>query len=332
MMDGKMTNNPFISVIVPVYNVGKYLEECLESLVNQTLENIEIICVNDGSTDNSLNVLNEYRKKDKRITVVNKANGGVSSARNIGLRIARGEYIAFVDADDIAEKRLCERAWKEALRGGGIIVFGANIFPPKAVDDEKWLLDTLNVKETVYDVDCEKALFKERCAKPFLWNKCYKRDLIIKNSIWFHEDISLGEDNLFQFMVFPKADKVVFIKDVLYNYRCMRENSAMDRMRRNSEWKIQMHMLIMENVFMSWLGYGILDKYANELYTWCYYFVVREIEISSLPVEKKYKLLKRVETSMKQYGFVLQKEFIDLLVSEEKLLTSDSTVHAEGAS
>ena len=67
MMDGKMTNNPFISVIVPVYNVGKYLEECLESLVNQTLENIEIICVNDGSTDNSLNVLNEYRKKDKRI-------------------------------------------------------------------------------------------------------------------------------------------------------------------------------------------------------------------------------------------------------------------------
>lgn len=131
MMDGKMTNNPFISVIVPVYNVGKYLEECLESLVNQTLENIEIICVNDGSTDNSLNVLNEYRKKDKRITVVNKANGGVSSARNIGLRIARGEYIAFVDADDIAEKRLCERAWKEALRGGVLLCLEQIYFPQK---------------------------------------------------------------------------------------------------------------------------------------------------------------------------------------------------------
>lgn len=333
MMTEMNTNNPFFSVIIPVYNVGKYLEECLESLLNQTLENIEIICINDGSTDNSLSILYEYRKKDKRVIVVNKSNGGVSSARNIGLRIARGEYIVFVDADDIAEKRLCERVWEEEKNtGGGIVVFGANIFPLKTVDNERWLIDTLEVKETVYDVNCEKALFKEKCSKPFLWNKCYKRDLIIKNSIWFHEDISLGEDNLFQFMVFPKADKVVFIKDVLYNYRCMRENSAMDRMRRNSEWKIQMHMLIMENVFMSWLGYGILDKYANELYTWCYYFVVREIEISSLPVEKKYKLLKSVETSMKQYGFVLQEEFIDLLESKEKILMSDDTVLVEGRS
>ena len=102
MMTEMNTNNPFFSVIIPVYNVGKYLEECLESLLNQTLENIEIICINDGSTDNSLSILYEYRKKDKRVIVVNKSNGGVSSARNIGLRIARGEYIVFVDADDIA--------------------------------------------------------------------------------------------------------------------------------------------------------------------------------------------------------------------------------------
>ncbi len=119
MMTEMNTNNPFFSVIIPVYNVGKYLEECLESLLNQTLENIEIICINDGSTDNSLSILYEYRKKDKRVIVVNKSNGGVSSARNIGLRIARGEYIVFVDADDIAEKRLCERVWEEEKNTGG---------------------------------------------------------------------------------------------------------------------------------------------------------------------------------------------------------------------
>ena len=119
MMTEMNTNNPFFSVIIPVYNVGKYLEECLESLLNQTLENIEIICINDGSTDNSLSILYEYRKKDKRVIVVNKSNGGVSSARNIGLRIARGEYIVFVDADDIAEKRLCERVWEEKKNTGG---------------------------------------------------------------------------------------------------------------------------------------------------------------------------------------------------------------------
>ena len=93
-----------ISVIIPVYNAEKYLDKCLESLENQTLEGIEIVCVNDGSKDNSLEVLNRHAEKDKRIKVINQKNAGVSAARNKGIRTARGKYITFVDADDFIKE------------------------------------------------------------------------------------------------------------------------------------------------------------------------------------------------------------------------------------
>ncbi len=91
---------PKVSIIVPVYNVEKYLSTCLDSLINQTLKDIEIICINDGSTDNSLNILNEYAQKDTRIIVINKENSGPGSCRNLGIEKATGEYIQFVDSDD----------------------------------------------------------------------------------------------------------------------------------------------------------------------------------------------------------------------------------------
>ena len=91
---------PKISVIVPVYNVEKYLARCLDSIINQTLADIEIICINDGSTDNSLEILNDYAKKDSRIKIIDQTNAGLSCARNAGMQIAQGEYIGFVDSDD----------------------------------------------------------------------------------------------------------------------------------------------------------------------------------------------------------------------------------------
>ncbi len=164
-----MNKKPIISVIVPVYNVENYLKGCLESLVNQTLYDIEIICVNDGSTDKSLDILNKYRKQDSRIILVNKANEGVSIARNDGLRIAGGGYVVFVDADDYVEKCLCERLYEVIVQTNtDIIVYGAEIFPKKAVEYESWLLDTLKVKKMVYSSNCEKALFNEKCSKPFV--------------------------------------------------------------------------------------------------------------------------------------------------------------------
>ena len=107
---------PKVSVIIPVYNVEQYLRECLDSVVNQTLKDIEIICVNDGSTDNSLVILEEYAAKDERIKIVNKENGGLSSARNCAIPLARGEYIGFVDSDDWIDLDFYEKLYNTAKK------------------------------------------------------------------------------------------------------------------------------------------------------------------------------------------------------------------------
>ena len=97
---------PKISVIVPIFNVEKYLKECLESIINQTFKDIEIICINDGSTDNSLDILNQYAEKDNRIKVITQSNQGLSAARNTGIKYANGEYISFIDSDDYIDTSL----------------------------------------------------------------------------------------------------------------------------------------------------------------------------------------------------------------------------------
>ena len=103
-----------LSVIIPVYNVEEYLNECLDSITNQTLEGIEIICIDDGSTDNSPNLLKEYQKKDQRIKIITKENGGQATARNLGIKEAHGEYIAFIDSDDFIEPEMLEKLYTKA--------------------------------------------------------------------------------------------------------------------------------------------------------------------------------------------------------------------------
>lgn len=113
-----------ISVVVPVYNVEKYLKECIDSIINQTLEDIEIICVNDGSTDSSLEILNDYAKKDSRIIVINKSNSGYGHTMNMGLNAATGEYVGIIESDDFADKNMFEDLYKLAKEYDADIVKG----------------------------------------------------------------------------------------------------------------------------------------------------------------------------------------------------------------
>ena len=114
---------PKVSVIVPVYNVEKYIDKCLESLVNQTLKDIEIIIVNDGSTDNSIKIVEEYKEKYKnKIIYLEKENGGLSDARNYGIQYAKGEYIAFLDSDDYVDRKMYEKLYNKAIENNSDIV------------------------------------------------------------------------------------------------------------------------------------------------------------------------------------------------------------------
>ena len=105
-----------VSVIVPVYNVEKYLRQCLDSIINQTLKEIEILCINDGSTDSSPEILKEYEEKDSRIKIINKKNAGLSAARNQGLELAKGEYVSFIDSDDWINETFCEALYTAAKK------------------------------------------------------------------------------------------------------------------------------------------------------------------------------------------------------------------------
>lgn len=226
-----MINKPKVSVIVPVYNVEKYLERCLESLINQTLKDIEIIAVNDGSTDNSLGILNKYAKNDNRIKVINKENTGVSDCRNIAMKQIQGEYLTFVDSDDWIDNNALEIMYTKAEEEKSDLVMCTYMREFEKHSKEK-IFDM--PKTVVYEKDEIKKLHRklfgpidDELGNPegldslgTVWAKLYKVDVIKKNNIEF-EDLKLigsNEDGLFNIYVFNKINKAVFINKSLYHY------------------------------------------------------------------------------------------------------------------
>ena len=218
---------PVVSVLIPVYNVEEYLPRCLESIMSQTLKNLEIICVNDGSTDNSGKILEEYAKKDSRIIVVTKENGGLPSARNAGLERASGKYVGFVDSDDYVKPEMYETMVNAAKKDNSeIVICGANIFPesPKA---DKWLYDTLSPQAAHYKEYSPEVIFDRGDATPFLWRILAKKSLIDEYDLRLDENIVLGEDKAFQEKLYSRAKGITVIPDKLYNYCWLRPGSLM---------------------------------------------------------------------------------------------------------
>lgn len=212
---------PKVSVIIPVYNVEKYLVKCLESIVNQTFQDIEIICVNDGSNDNSLEILKEYAQRDERIVVISQENKGVSFARNVALDIAKGDYIAFCDSDDTFELDLIEKCYNEITSNGDdVVVFGMNILSKgvKSVrSDISFLQDNSPYTK---DINVIMELSHNVC------NKLFKRDFIEKHSIRFIENIKTIEDGIFCIMCVLNDAKMRLFPLPLYNYIIDRNDSA----------------------------------------------------------------------------------------------------------
>lgn len=182
-----------ISVIVPVYNTSKYLVRCLNSLINQSLYDVEFIIVNDGSTDNSSNIISDFCVKDKRIIVINKDNSGLSSARNSGLEVSKGEYILHIDSDDWIEDNYLKDMYDKAISYNLDIV----------VSDIIWDWDdgTIKYKKDL-DIDDDEIIssdeylskFSSLNVSPVVWNKLFKAELYFNNNITHPDGLSLGED------------------------------------------------------------------------------------------------------------------------------------------
>lgn len=210
------------SVIIPVYNVEYYLKACLDSVLNQTFEDWEAICVNDGSTDNSATILEEYSHKDGRFKVVNQPNGGLSAARNTGLKAAAGEYVLFLDSDDWIEDNALEILSNDLDDEDMLCFSGRRYYEHEGLYHEA---DLLKERSYVSGMDYynENALQSRDFAFVCVVLRAYRRTFLIENCLWFKEGI-YHEDNLFTPIACYYAKKVRQVSDCLYDYR-VRANS-----------------------------------------------------------------------------------------------------------
>lgn len=215
-----------VSVLVPIYNVEKFLPECLESLTKQTLKDIEIICINDGSTDSSPKIIQQYAEKDSRIVIINKKNSGYGDSMNQGLAIAKGEYIGIVESDDFIEKNSFAALYDMAEKYNLEVVKGNYYEYVTQGRQDIRKSDMFLPKETncIIDPYFSRHIFYQQ---PSIWSAIYKRSFLKDNNIDFLPSPGASyQDAGFNFKVFAMARKVLFVNDAFLHYRQDNPNSS----------------------------------------------------------------------------------------------------------
>lgn len=216
---------PLVSIIIPVYNVEKYLPKCIDSILNQTYQNIEIVLVNDGSNDSSRQICDEYAVIDSRILVIHKDNGGVSSARNRGLDIATGEWVLFVDADDILPNDALDYYAEVVSKNDVDMVLGSYV---KCNEVGKIIKSNQKqFQKQLSMLDCLKLFYKSDIFQGYVWNRLMKLSIIKENHLRYNESIYFKEDGLFavQYMVCCSRP-CYYSSKVVYHY-FIHESSSM---------------------------------------------------------------------------------------------------------
>ncbi|MCI6031246.1 glycosyltransferase [Fusobacterium varium] len=224
-----------LSIIVPIYNVEDYLEECLKSLYNIKNIKLEIILVNDGSKDNSFKIMEKFKEiYPEKTVLINKENGGLSSARNAGMKAAVGEYISFIDSDDFIDVDEFEKFFKEGQKDKlDVMVGNMRYYTPEKTGDSLFRSDIIKNSGIVNGIDFFWNLFqKPKCFREEVVDDIYKREFLVKNNIWFNENI-VHEDSEFTPLVYLKAEKVKYIDRAFYFYR-QRTGSIMNKVSEKS--------------------------------------------------------------------------------------------------
>lgn len=268
--------NPLVSIIVPVYNVEEYLDECVESLANQTYPDIEIILVDDGSPDNCPQICDKWALCDNRIKVIHKENGGVSSARNAGLDVANGEWIWFVDSDDTVEANALEELLSNT-DDADLIVFASST-------DELYTKD-----EKFFD----EYYFKYRFGFGPC-NKLYRKSIIKDNGLQFDTQETVGEDLLFNITYYQYANTYRFIMPNYYHYR-VRENSAMQS---NNEKRIEQQLRLYSKIYDIYRD-NLDERILAQLYIMHLISGINQCGRQNIDDEK----IKIIQDSVKKYNF-----------------------------
>ena len=250
-------NENLVSVIIPIYNAEKYLEDCIKSILNQTYKNLQIILVNDGSKDNSISICEEYAKKDNRVEIINKKNGGVSSARNEGLKKAFGKYIQFLDSDDVLDFDYIEKmVYDLESSNADLIISKINIVTRdknRAVDFED---DNLFNKQDINKLLSQRnsyGLISSPC------NKIYKKELIKKH---FPLELHNGEDALFNFEYIKNCKLIKTTNKCKYNYNYNNSESATKKFR---ESRFDDDLYVYSEMKKFFVNYNVDMKICNRI-------------------------------------------------------------------
>lgn len=264
-----------ISVLIPVYNASEFLDESISSILNQTFTDIELICVNDGSTDNSLEMLQNFAKEDSRVIVIDKENGGCGSARNRALQEANGDYIYFFDPDDLVENNALELAYNSAVKNNSdLVIFKANIFDKNGIsNDQIFFYYNKSLNNTQFDNltfnDIKRYVLKGGYAP---WSKLYKKEFLDSYDD-FKFDLGLAFDDVpFHVKSMTRAKRISFINEFLYHYRVDNVNSVNSTS--SNGFDIFKIIGIVENIIRD---EGLFDELIHEFYTFKLYHILNYI-------------------------------------------------------
>lgn len=254
--------SPMFSIVIPVYNAEPFLSACLDSVLTQNYKSFEIVCIDDGSTDGSPALLDEYARSNSCVRVEHRANQGVSSARNRGIESAHGKYLLFLDADDyIAQGSLRHIRRVIAKHSPDIIVVGGASVPSSFWDV------SMKTRDIVYDDDFIKAVLEEGGARPLIAGKVYRTAFLKSKGLLFDESLELGEDQAFQFATFPYANRIVFSDFECYYYR-QRQGSAMSVFEEDRFSKVGLHLKLSRAILQGLSDGGVLADNSAALAKW----------------------------------------------------------------
>lgn len=316
-----------ISIIVPVYNVEKYLKKCIDSILNQTFQNFEIIFVDDGSTDNSLKILEEYKEKISKIVILHQKNQGAGSARNAGIEVAKGKYLQFLDSDDFFERTMLEELYDHAEKYNAdlTVCSSKNIDENNNIISDNNPLFPINIEKIPFNIPFSWQDYPEEIFSMFAvipWNKLYLRDLIIKNNIRF-QNLTSSNDVAFSHISRICANKIVVFDKKLINYRATRTGNI-GEYRANHTIDIIEALLYVKNFLKKRKLYKKLEKGLIKAF-------INHIRSGiSLCNEKQYnKFLDEFKILMpeglKTYNSALRKdyitpEYLDKLIGNQKVM------------
>ena len=287
-----------ISIIVPVYNVEVYISDCIDSILNQTFKDFELLLIDDGSTDDSGNICDSYIVKDSRVKVIHTENQGVSKARNLGMKIAKGKYIMFCDSDDYVEKNWCESLYNNIINNKNSFIMSAFTVHNQRQDNEEIYRKCIEGDKTIITNKKEYFSYYKIKLIDNIWNKIYEKKIVMDNNLMFCETLSLGEDRIFNLDYLRcTKDRIIIINEPCYHY-ILREKTSLDYKYYPDMFSIykKLNKIMYNNAKLYNANNKEFDKWFWKIY---YFNLERVIILNTFHKNNKDSFIKKIYTNTK---------------------------------